>query len=133
MNFSAENLKNSWFCTTTYTCRNISFPQCWYFLNALLFIYLFVYLFINVLLFCEKLAKFATNCWNMNFFLWLILFKSMIWFCISMLLFLRKYVINWWNLNFFCSWYLLNAWCFAQICQLIEHCEILLLFLKIWI
>ena len=45
MNFLPENLKNSWFCATTYNCRNISFSRGWYFFKCTI-IYLFFCLFI---------------------------------------------------------------------------------------
>ena len=42
MNILTESMKILRFCATTYNYRNLSFPRSWYFLNALLFIYLFI-------------------------------------------------------------------------------------------
>ena len=127
-----ENLETFRFCASNY--RNINFPQGWYFLNAHLFICLFIHKYSNI---SPKIGEIHKKNLKYKFFsLLLSFFQSVILFCVNTLLFFQesfKFGIIYGHMKFSRYWYLLNARCFAQICQLIENWENSRLILKILI
>ena len=80
--------------TFAFSCRNINFPCGWYFSDVWFFC-------INMLLFCQKSAKFLTYYQNMNFLC--------SWFFFKWATFLHKYVIILQKSSLICNFSILSA------------------------